>query len=99
MSDVPFITADQPAINLCAGPKDFSHPTKFEICYPLSPSKAMLLLETSSDNHPGDPSVSATYVHLCNLGMAAHSYRQMFSSTPEELQHVRQELPGFLGCF
>jgi hypothetical protein len=46
-SDTPFITADQPVVNLQAG-YTRKPPEKFELFYPLSPRKAMLLVETSS---------------------------------------------------
>jgi Protein of unknown function (DUF4238) len=96
---IPFITADQPVINIASGPKDTAPPAKFELYYPLSPTKAMLLLEPSSDFLPGDSTVSETFVHLYNLRMAAHSYRQVFSSSPGVLESVRSELAAYLSCF
>jgi len=30
--------------------------------------------------------------------MAAHSYRQVFSNSPEELKAIMNELPAFLSC-
>lgn len=99
VTDVPFITADQPVINIATGPKDTIPPAKFELYYPLSPTKAMLLLDPSSDFLPGDPSVSQTFVNLYNLRMAAHSYRQVFSSSPRVLESVRDELPAYMSCF
>jgi hypothetical protein len=96
---VPFITADQPVINIAAGPKDTAPPAKFELYYPLSPTKAMLLLDPSSDFLPGDSSVSETFVHLYNLRMAAHSYRQVFSASPRALEFVRDGLTAYMSCF
>lgn len=99
VTGVPFITADQPVINIAAGPKDTTPPAKFELYYPLSPTKAMLLLEPSSDFLPGDSTVSEIFVHLYNLRMAAHSYRQVFSSSPRVLESVRDELTAYMSCF
>jgi hypothetical protein len=96
---VPFITADQPVINIAAGPKETAPPAKFELYYPLSPTKAMFLLEPSSDLFPDSSSVSETFVHLYNLRMAAHSYRQVFSNSPRVLESVRAELTAYMSCF
>jgi len=98
-TNVPFITADQPVINIAAGPKDTTPPVKFELYYPLSATKAMLLLEPSSDFLPGDSSVSETFAYLYNLRMAAHSYRQVFSTSPRALESVRDELTAYMSCF
>jgi Protein of unknown function (DUF4238) len=99
VTGVPFITADQPVINIATGPKDTTPPAKFDLYYPLSPTKAMLLLEPSSDLLPGSSSVSETFVRLYNLRMAAHSYRQVFSNSPRVLESVRDELTAFMSCF
>jgi Protein of unknown function (DUF4238) len=98
-TDVPFVTADQPVINLASAPKDTTPPTKFELYYPLSPRKAMLLIEPSSDFHSGDSSVSETFVNLYNLRMAAHSYRQVYSVSPHALESVRADLTAYMSCF
>jgi hypothetical protein len=98
-SGLPFVTADQPVINIAAAPKDKEPPDKFELYYPLTPTKAMLLLEASSDHHPGSTSVTQTFVHLYNLRMAAHSYRQVFAASPEPLESLRNELPAYMSCF
>ena len=37
-SDVPFITADQPIINLAANPTETEPPTDWDLYYPLSPN-------------------------------------------------------------
>lgn len=81
-TDVPFTTADQPVMNVASGPLDTAPPEKFELYYPFSPTKAMLLIE-SGDAAPDDRSVSETFVRLHNLRKAAHSYRQVFSNTPQ----------------
>jgi hypothetical protein len=99
VTGVPFITGDQPVINIATGPKDTTPPAKFELYYPLSPTKAMLLVEPSSELLPGSSSVSETFVHLYNLRMAAHSYRQVFASSPRALESVRDELTAYMSCF
>jgi hypothetical protein len=98
-TNVPFITADQPVINIASGPKDKTPPMKFELYYPLSPRKAVLLLEPSSEFLPRNSSVSETFVHLYNLRIAAHSYRQIFSTSPQVLESIRDELTAYMSCF
>lgn len=96
---VPFVSADQPAINISVRPNDFTVPAKFELYYPLSPNKAMLLVEPDSQHYPGDVAISAERVHLYNLYIAAHAYRQVYSNSKEELEAIRTELSAFQSCF
>lgn len=98
-TDVPFITADQPVINIAANPKETKPPDKFELYYPLSPTKAMLLIEPSSSHVPDSSSVTMMSAHLYNLHMGAHSYQQIFASPLQELESVRSDLPAFRSCF
>ena len=76
-TEPPFLTADQPIINL-----QYTHtgkpPEKFEFYYPLSPRKAMLLLESSSrrDDFP----LSAVSVNNYNVMMVKNSYEQILNS-------------------
>lgn len=98
-TNVLFITADQPVINIAAKPEETKPPDKFELYYPLSPNKAMLLVERLSNHLPHGPSVTAMSAHLYNLHMGAHSYQQIFASSPQELESVRSDLPAFRSCF
>ena len=98
-SEVPFVTADQPLINLSANPKEFKPPAKFDLYCPLSPTKAMILLESESTHVPRDRSVSSEQAHLYNLHMAAHSFRQVYSTSEKELKAIKVELTAFLSCF
>lgn len=98
-SDVPFVTADQPVINISANPKEFKPPAKFELYYPLSPTKAMMLLQPDSVHLPTNLSVSGEQAHLYNLHMAAHSFRQVYSNSISELESINSELNAFLSCF
>lgn len=96
---IPFITTDQPVINIASGPKDTTPPEKFELYYPVAPRKAMLLLEPASDFLPGDTSVSEIVVHAYNLRIAAHSYRQIFSTSPRVLESIKNERAAYMSCF
>jgi len=97
-TDVRFITADQPVVNIAARPRQTDPPQRFELYYPLSPQKALLLLEPSSEFVPSSSTVSAETAHFWNLRMAAHSYQQIFSESTEELKTIMNELPAFLSC-
>ncbi len=85
-SDTPFITADQPVVNLQAG-YTRKPPEKFELFYPLSPKKAMLLLETSSKR--GEFPLGAFSVNSYNMMMAKNSYEQIFSNSEEYLNSIK----------
>ena len=99
-SAIPLITTDQPIINIASNPKDdLGVPTKFELYYPLSPIKAMLLLEPASDYLPSSPSLSDTAARMYNLRLAAHAQRQVLATTATGLNAIRDELPAYLSCF
>ena len=98
VTDVPFITADQPVINIAARPEETKPPDKFELYYPLSPTKAILLVEPLSNHLPGSPSVSAILAHHYNLLMGAHAYEQIFANSQKELESVRGELRAVRSC-
>jgi hypothetical protein len=97
-SEVPFVTADQPVINIAASPTQTEPPEKFELYYPLSPAKAMLLVEPSSVNFPRDPSVGAISANVYNSHMAAHSYQQIYGSTQQVLESLRVDFPAIRRC-
>lgn len=97
-TEVPFVTADQPVINIASNPTQTQPPDKFELYYPLSPTKAMLLVDPSSDHLPLSPCVTAMSAHVYNLRMGAHSYRQIFGSSAQVLESVRSDLPAFRSC-
>lgn len=88
-SETPFITADQPVVNLQAG-YTRKPPEKFELFYPLSPKKAMLLLETSSKRE--EFPVSGVSVNSYNMMMAKNSYEQIFSDSEEYLNTVNRAI-------
>lgn len=98
-TNIPFVTADQPVINIASNPKEVAPPKKFELYYPLSPAKALLILGPSSDFLPASPTIQADAAHLYNLRIAAHSYQQVFGSSRKVLESVRADLPAFLSCF
>jgi hypothetical protein len=98
-SDNPFITSDQPIINIAANPRDFAPPKSFELYYPLSPKKAMLILEPDSTFHPSSTSLTANEAHMYNLRLASYAKKQIFSLCPKQLEAIKEQLPAYLSCF
>ena len=95
-TEVPFITADQPVINIAAKFNDLAAPATFEGYYPISPRKALLILESGSVFLPRTASVTAIDAHLWNLRIASRAYRQVFSRSRLELEAIRTDLPRFI---
>ncbi len=95
-TDVPFITADQPVINMAAAVKELIPPTRFDGYYPVSPTKALLVLEPDSEFLPDRLTVTPMEAHFYNLRIASRAYQQVFASRREELEAVRDDLPAFV---
>ncbi|MBB6144337.1 hypothetical protein HNQ77_002289 [Silvibacterium bohemicum] len=95
-TDVPFLTSDQPMINIAAKFNDHEAPVAFEGYYPVSPWRALLILEAGSEFYPRNASVTAMEAHLWNLRIASRAYRQVFSCSREQLETVRADLPVFV---
>lgn len=87
-TDTPFITADQPIINLHATTTG-KVPDKLEFFYPLSPRKAMMLVESSNQRHV-EPSLSTFAVNNYNVLMLRNSYEQVFSNSGEYLETIKK---------
>jgi hypothetical protein len=87
-TDTPFITADQPIINLHAQATG-KIPDKLEFFYPLSPRKAMLLVETSNQRHI-EPSLSPFAVNNYNVLILRNAYEQVFSNSAEYLETIKK---------
>ena len=82
----PFVTADQPIINLQAAHTG-KPPENLEFFYPLSPTKAMFLLESSSKR--GDFPLSDVSVNSYNMMIIQNSYEQVFSDSQEYLDGIK----------
>jgi hypothetical protein len=99
-SATPFITTDQPIINMAANPTKGIEEmqSKFELYYPLSSTKAMLLLESGSAFRPLSPSLSELAAYQYNLRLAAHAHRQVLAATQAPLEEIRNGLPAYRSC-
>jgi hypothetical protein len=85
-TDTPLITADQPIVNL-RHDHTGKPPEKFELYYPISPRKAMLLVESSSGR--ADFPLSAVSVNGYNMMMINNSHEQVFSNSEEYLNGIK----------
>jgi hypothetical protein len=86
-TEIPFIAGDQPIINLHAKLGN-GVTERLEFYYPLSPNKAMLLLEAS---HARTPVVSEDEVRELNALIVQNSHEQVFSNSREYLETINGE--------
>jgi hypothetical protein len=91
-TSVPFITSDQPIINMLANPTGFAVPERVEFYYPLSPTRAMLYLEKTTPAHTVSTSISIDEAHTYNCMMADHSGRQILSHSEEYLKVIQRRM-------
>jgi hypothetical protein len=89
-TQVPFITSDQPIINMLTDGKSFDVPEKMELYYPLSPTQAMLYLEKSTPTGKFNNQVSIDDAHRYNQMMLDHSGLRVFSNSEEYLMFLRE---------
>jgi hypothetical protein len=78
---VPFITGDQPIINIADDIKN--HLT---IYYPISPTRALLLEEPGTDLGYRATIASEDKVNTLNAAIAAGRHRQIFADKPAPLE-------------
>lgn len=82
---VPFVTSDQPIVNIRSDAASFSPPEKIELYYPLSPTQAMLYLENATPTAGIVQSVSIDEAHRYNMLMLDHRAFRVFSNSEEYL--------------
>ena len=88
-TQVPFITSDQPIINMLSPGGGWDVPEKIELYYPLSPTQAMLYLEKSTPIAGISQSVSIDEAHHYNMMMFDHSAFRVFSNSEEYLRMLK----------
>jgi hypothetical protein len=84
-TDTPFITADQPVINL-HHTLNGKPPLKFEMYYPLSPTRAMLFVERGSQH---DRLLGSVSINNYNVMMLKNSCEQVFSNSGDYLNSLK----------
>jgi hypothetical protein len=92
-TDVPFITGDQPAINLkSTRPRP---PENLSIYYPISPRLGLLLADVDEAPLFAAEGLTAMQASLLNRTMFDASYRQVFAQSRESLTcYATDDAPG-----
>ena len=87
---VPFITSDQPVINMLTPGGSWEVPEKMELYYPLSSTQAMLFLEKTTPVAGISTNVSMDEAHRYNMMILKHCAFRVFSHSEEYLRFLRQ---------
>ena len=82
---VPFITGDQPVINLLGSPQSTEPPPLLALYYPVTPWLAVILDETKERCGYGDGVLSIDQVSKLNSKIHAASFAQVFGHSREVL--------------
>ena len=88
-TEVPFITSDQPIINMLTPGGGWDVPERMELYYPLNPTQAMLYLETTTPVGGISTSVSIDEAHRYNMMMLDHCGFRVFSNSEEYLNLLK----------
>ena len=93
-SNVPFITGDQPLVNLLSNPsKGAPPPSEFELYYPLSPRIAVVLTERGRGTRFPER-LTQQWVRSLNQAMANHSYVEVYGNSEDALLEVGGSIPS-----
>jgi hypothetical protein len=91
-TQVPFVTGDQPIINYHATFGYGDVPEKLEYFYPLSPKRAMVLLESARER---SSVLSANEVQQFNKMMVVNSHGQVFGNSGRYLDELKMNGEDF----
>jgi Protein of unknown function (DUF4238) len=92
-TQVPFITSDQPIINMLTPGGSYDVPDRMDLYYPLSPTQAMLFLESSTPIGGISQNVSIDEAHRYNMMIFDHKGSSVFSNSEDYLRHLQQSAP------
>ncbi len=88
-TSVPFITGDQPILNLHGNPYTNDVPPDMELYYPLSPTRAMFYVKSTNDEHPPTITDSAE-IERYNKLIAEHAHEQIFGNSACALEVYKE---------
>lgn len=83
-----FVTSDQPVINLDQSNDTNDGPSTFELYYPISPEKAILLVKEPQNTNKDSTPISDEDIKIYNQLMKENSLEQIYSSSKEQLEKV-----------
>jgi hypothetical protein len=89
-SVVPFITGDQPVVNLHGDGE--TGPDKLSMYYPISPRLALYLGEPNEATNIARGAMAKEAVMELNLLIAKKSFTQIYAHSGAELERVRNQL-------
>jgi hypothetical protein len=85
-TDIPFITGDQPVVNLFPSPHPDKPPELLALYYPLSPSTALIIDEVEHRCGYTSGAISVEQARTLNCRIREASHLQLFGSSKEVLQ-------------
>jgi hypothetical protein len=91
-TDIPFITGDQPVVNLFPSTRPDKPPELLALYYPLSPSTALIIDEVEHRCGYTSGAISTEQARTLNCRIREASYRQLFGSSEEVLQGLAAPL-------
>jgi hypothetical protein len=91
-TNVPFVTGDQPVVNLFPSPHPDKPPDLLALNYPLSPSTALIIDEEEHRSGYTSGAVSVEQVRTLNCRIRDASYHQLFGGSEEILRGLAAPL-------
>jgi hypothetical protein len=88
-TDVPFITGDQPTINLKANRRH--PPESLSLYYPVSPQLALLLGDVEEEPQFPTEGLTAAQASTLNRKLFEACYKQVFAQSEASLKALRRE--------
>ena len=92
-TDLPFITGDQPLVNLHGSDGEKS-PATLSWYYPISPRLALFLTEVDEGPTYTTAGLTSAQVSDLNARIAAASHRQLFGPSRELLEYYANQTTG-----
>ncbi|MEL7608814.1 MAG: DUF4238 domain-containing protein [Bacillota bacterium] len=81
---IPFITSDQPIVNIRADHLSFDAPTEFELYYPHTPNLALILSEQGKSSYSGN--LTKNEIMKLNNQIVASSQEQVYANERNVLE-------------
>ena len=81
-----FITGDQPVVNIVEDRDEMDIPKDLEVYYPVSPSRAMVMVHEWSPLTSGPPRLAASQVHAYNRRIVENYHEQFYGKSVEALE-------------
>jgi hypothetical protein len=92
-TSMPFITSDQPAVNLLSEENQTKGPEYLSLYYPMSPTLGLLLDDPDAPTEYSQGALSFAQVEKLNKRIASGSYRHIFASRRDVLEeHCKPRL-------